>query len=200
MTIRENWFARWRDELAAGVSSGFLLALSFPPFPTRFLAAVALVPLLRYYLVKPRPGLRRAIGLGFILGVSFFAPLLFWISELIPESGVTMPWIMAPALALLVAYLSCYTALFTLALSFCASRFGARGVVAAPALWSLVEYARSHGELAFSWGILANALAIHPAAIQGVSVYGPFGLSFVLALLNLCAARALFGRAEVQKR
>ena len=145
MTIRENWFARWRDELAAGVSSGFLLALSFPPFPTRFLAAVALVPLLRYYLVKPRPGLRRAIGLGFILGVSFFAPLLFWISELIPESGVTMPWIMAPALALLVAYLSCYTALFTLALSFCASRFGARGVVAAPALWSLVEYARSRG-------------------------------------------------------
>ncbi|MCX5754446.1 MAG: apolipoprotein N-acyltransferase [Candidatus Krumholzibacteria bacterium] len=194
MTIRENWFVRWRDELAAGVSSGVLLALSFPPFPTRFLAAVALVPILRYYLVKPRPGLRRAIVLGFIFGFSFFAPLLFWILDLIPESGVTMPWIMGPALALLVAYLSCYTALFTVALSFCASRFGTRALIAAPALWSLVEYARSHGELAFSWGNLANAIAIHPLAIQGVSVYGSFGLSFVLALLNLCAARTLFGR------
>ena len=105
-----------------------------------------------------------------------------------------MPWLMGPALALLVAYLSCYTALFTVALSFFASRFGARAVLAVPALWSLAEYARSHGELAFSWGTLPNALAIHPLAIQGVSVYGPFGLSFVLALLNLCAAWALFGR------
>ncbi|MFA4948218.1 MAG: apolipoprotein N-acyltransferase [Candidatus Krumholzibacteriia bacterium] len=194
MTIRENWFIRWRDELTAGISSGILLALSFPPFPTRFLAAVALVPILRYYMVKPRPGLRRAIVLGFILGFSFFCPLLFWILELIPAAGATMPWLMGPALALLVAYLSCYTALFTLALSLCASRFGTRAVLAAPALWTLVEYARSHGELAFSWGTLPNALAIHPLAIQGVSVYGPFGLSFVLALLNLCAAWALFGR------
>lgn len=194
MAFKENWFIRWRDELAAGISSGILLALSFPPFPTRFLAAVALVPILRYYLVKPRPGLKRSIFLGFILGFSFFCPLLFWILDLIPASGVTFPWIMGPALALLVAYLSCYTALFTLALSFCASRFGARGVLAAPALWSLVEYARSHGELAFSWGNLANAIAIHPLAIQGVSVYGSFGLSFVLALLNLCVAWALFGR------
>jgi len=194
MTSKENWFIRWRDELAAGVSSGILLALSFPPFPTRFLAAVALVPILRYYLVKPRPGLKRAIVLGFIFGFSFFCPLLFWILDLIPESGVTMPWIMGPALALLVAYLSCYTALFTVALSFSASRFGARGLIAAPALWSLVEYARSHGELAFSWGTLANAIAIHPVAIQGASVYGSFGLSFVLALLNLCVVWALFGR------
>jgi apolipoprotein N-acyltransferase len=196
MAIRANWFMRWRDELVAGVSSGVLLALSFPPFPTRFLAALALVPILRYYLVKPRPGLRRAIGLGFILGISFFAPLLFWILELIPAAGATMPWLMGPALALLVAYLACYTALFTALLSFFVSRFGVRAVIAAPALWSLVEYARSHGELAFSWGNVANALAIHPLAIQGVSVYGPFGLTFVLVLANVCVAWALFGRGQ----
>lgn len=196
MTISQNWFIRWRDELVAGISGGLLLALSFPPFPTRFLAALALVPILRYYIVKPRPGIKRALALGFILGISFFAPLLFWILELIPAAGATMPWLMGPALALLVAYLSCYTALFTLALSFCASRFGARAVIAAPALWSLVEYARSHGELAFSWGNLSNALAIHPLAIQGISVYGPFGLTFVLVLANACVAWALFGRGQ----
>ncbi len=194
MTDRQNWFIRWRDELVAGISSGILLALSFPPFPTRFLAVVALVPILRYYMVKPRPGLRRAIVLGFIFGFSFFCPLLFWIMDLIPAAGATMPWLMGPALALLVAYLSCYTALFTVALSLCASRFGVRAILAAPALWTLAEYARSHGELAFSWGNVASAIAVHPLAIQGVSVYGPFGLSFVLALLNACAAWALFGR------
>jgi len=191
-----NWIARWREELCAGVSSGALLALCFPPFPARFLAAVALVPLFRYFLRAGRPSWRRSLGLGFILGAVFFTALLFWITELIPESGVTMPWVMGPALALLVAYLSCYTALFTVALSLLASRFGVGAIFAAPALWSLVEFARSHGELGFSWGALAGALAIHPLAIQGVSLYGPFGLTLVLVLLNACVAWALFARGR----
>jgi apolipoprotein N-acyltransferase len=222
--IRSGWIARWREELFAGMASGFLLALSFPPFPTRFFAAVALVPLFRYYLVRnadAMPGvpgsasvgrghaghvtreqgvepkalrarLKRGFVLGFILGASFFATLLFWIVKLIPASGVTMPWVLGPGLALLVAYLSCYTALTTGALSFLISRLGVRALWAAPALWSLAEFARSHGELGFSWGILANALAIHPVAIQGVSFYGSFGLSFVLVLVNLLIAQVVF--------
>lgn len=188
---RNNWIVRWREELFAGASSGALLALCFPPFPTRFLAAVALVPLFRYYLRVERPSWKRSCALGFILGAVFFTALLFWITELIPESGVTLPWILGPGLALLVAYLSCYTALFTVALSLLTNRFGAGALFAAPALWSLVEFARSHGELGFSWGVLAGALAIHPLAIQGLAFYGPFGLTLVLVLLNACAAWAL---------
>ena len=191
-----NWIGRWRGELLAGLSSGILLALCFPPFPTRFLAAVALVPVFAYFLRVGRLSWKRAFAVGFLLGVAFFTTLLFWILKLIPASGVTMPWIMGPALALLVAYLSCYTAVFTLVLSRLTNRLGAGALFAAPALWSLVEFARSHGELGFSWGILANALAIHPLAIQGVSFYGPFGLSLVLVFLNVCAAWALFARGR----
>jgi len=215
---RGAWAERWGDELFAGVASGFLLALSFPPFPTRFLAAVALVPLLRYYIVKfpervngrggdrPRdvlsagPGwVKRSLVLGLALGASFFVTLLFWILDLIPESGVTMHWVLFPGLVLLVLYLSCYTMLFTLGLSAVVRRLGAVAVFAAPALWTLTELARSHGELGFSWGVLANALAIYPVAIQGVSVYGPFGLSFVLALLNVLAAFTLFARSRRER-
>jgi apolipoprotein N-acyltransferase len=207
------WAERWGDELFAGMASGFLLALSFPPFPTRFLAAVALVPLLRYYIVRfaergagrgrgadhssagvtATPGcVKRSLVLGFALGATFFVTLLFWILDLIPESGVTMHWVLFPGLVLLVLYLSCYTMLFTLALSTVVRRLGTIGVFAAPALWSLAELARSHGELGFSWGVLANALAVYPVALQGLAVYGPFGLSFVLALLNVLSAFALF--------
>jgi apolipoprotein N-acyltransferase len=202
------------------MASGFLLALSFPPFPTRFLAAVALVPVLRYYIVKHperaaadarAPGaskdahaggpgwVKRSLVLGLVLGIAFFTTLLFWILNLIPESGVSSHWILFPALVLLVLYLSCYTMLFTLGLSALARGLGVAAVFAAPTVWTLTELARSHGELGFSWGDLAYALAIYPDAIQGASVYGPFGLSFVLVLLNVLCAFAFFARSRSRR-
>ena len=189
---RNNWIARWSEELIAGVSSGALLALCFPPYPTRFLSVVALVPVLRYFIARPGATLKRGFILGLIQGAVFFAILLSWILKLIPESGVTMPWILGPALVLLIAYLACYTGLFALAQAFLGKRLGAGAVFAAPAVWSLIEFIRSHGELGFSWGALAYPLAIHPLAVQGVSLYGPFGLTFVIVLLNVCIAWALF--------
>ena len=196
---------QWGEELLAGGASGLLLALCFPPFPTRYLAAAALVPFLRYALVRlptraaelaearppggrgkslRRAFLERGFVAGFTLGVAFFATLLYWILNLIPASGVVTRWILLPALALLVGYLSCYTALFGLALAWLRCRLGTAAVWAVPALWPLAEYARSRGELAFPWGVLANSLAAHPVAMQGLSVYGAFGLSLVLALLT----------------
>lgn len=212
---RTAWIVDRREELLAGAASGFALALSFPPFPTRFLAAVALVPMLWYFLARlpalveasgaardgrrPRSPMRERLArgsfAGFVLGVVFFTTLLFWILFLIPESGVVSRWILLPALALLVAYLACYTTLFGLALAWFTGRFPAGGIWAAPALWTLAEYARAHGELGFSWGMLGNALAAHPVAIQGLAYYGAFGLSFVLVLLNLLAALAIGSRA-----
>ncbi len=186
-----NWIAEWRDELVAGVASGLMLAASFPPFPTRFLSVFALVPVLWYFAVRPRAGLKRGFWLGFIQGVVFFAILMCWILRLIPESGVTMPWILGPALAILTAYLSCYTGLFGLAQGFLGKKLGPGAVFAAPAIWSLVEFIRSHGELGFSWGSLAYAFAIHPIAIQGASFYGPFGLTLMIVLLSALVAWAL---------
>ncbi len=211
-------FARsWSEELIAGGASGLLLALCFPPFPTRYLAAVALVPFLRYFYARlpvraaelaashaangsgkslRRITLERGLGAGFALGIAFFATLLYWILNLIPASGVVTRWILFPALVLLVGYLSCYTALAGLGLAWFVRRLGSAALWAAPAIWSLVEYARSHGELAFSWGVLANALAARPAAIQGLAVYGAFGLSLVLVLLNVLAVIALCSRSR----
>ncbi|MCK4236129.1 MAG: hypothetical protein KAX38_03345, partial [Candidatus Krumholzibacteria bacterium] len=128
-----SFIQRWREEITAGVSGGLLLAFSFPPFPTRFLSAVALVPLLGYFIVSARGGggdwkgyLKKGFVCGFIFGIAFFLVLLFWIANLIPESSARIPWLMVPALALLVLYLSCYPALFSLAMSLLVRRFGRR--------------------------------------------------------------------------
>ena len=194
----------YRDELVTGALGGVLMALSFPPFPTRVFACVALVPLFRYFYlssmasVGSSPGsgkgdrpLKRGFLLGYTTGFFFFLILLYWISNLIPASSARIPWLMVPAVIVLALYLSFYPALFTLLLASLTRRWGRIALAAAPALWVLTELARSRGELGFSWGILASALAVHPVAIQGLSLYGPFGLSFVLVLVNLLLATAL---------
>ncbi|HUV36246.1 MAG TPA: apolipoprotein N-acyltransferase [Patescibacteria group bacterium] len=193
----KSFIRTYGSELLAGALGGLLLALSFPPFPTRYLALIALVPVFRYFIITAgrsvdRP-LRRAFVLGYTLGFACFLTMLYWISNLIPASSARMPWLMIPATVLLVLYLSCYTALFSIAQSFLQVRFGTASLFAAPALWSLLELARSRGELGFSWGILSNTLVRFPIAVQGVSFYGPFGLSLIIVLVNLLVSFALFG-------
>ncbi|UCF04681.1 MAG: apolipoprotein N-acyltransferase [bacterium] len=141
-----------------------------------------------------RPYLKGSFILGYAFGVAFFLTLLYWTANLIPESSARIPWLLIPALVLLVLYLACYTGLFTMALAVMVRRFGRAGLLAGPGLWVVVELARSTGELAFPWGMLPYALAIHPVALQGLSFYGPFGLSVVLALVNLLLAVAFFSR------
>jgi apolipoprotein N-acyltransferase len=187
------------NELFGGALGGVLLALSFPPFPTRYLSLIALVPVFRYFIERARGNvdrpIRRALVLGYALGIAYFLTMLYWVSNLIPASSARMPWLMFPAMVLLVLYLSCYAALFSIAQMSLVRRFGAASLFAAPALWSLLELARSRGELGFSWGILSSALVRFPVAVQGVSIYGAFGLSLVLVLVNVLVAFALFGAA-----
>ncbi len=174
-----------------------LLALSFPPFPTRFLSLVALVPLLHYHLVyvsaiKERGYLKRGFLCGFFLGIPFFLILLHWITNLIPESSINLSWILVPAFILLVLYLSCFIGLFSMALSFLVKKLGRPALMTAPALWAIFELLRSRGELGFPWGIISNTLVIYPAAIQGFSIFGSFGMSLMVVLVNVLVTFMLF--------
>ena len=193
-----SFLARWREELFAGVLGGFLLALSFPPYPTRLLSLVALVPLFRYFLVVfpsyegKRGSLKRGFVVGHLFGITFFLVLLFWITNLIPASSVNLRWVLIPALILLVIYLGLYTGLFTLSLAVLHGRIGRRALLAAPAFWALAEYLRSNGELAFSWGIISGTLLRYPIAAQGLFAAGPFGFGMLIVAANLLIASVLF--------
>jgi apolipoprotein N-acyltransferase len=197
-----SFIFRWREELLAGSLGGILLAMSFPPFPTRILAIIALVPILRYFLVVfPRldwraGALKRGFFTGFFFGLSFFTVLLFWITNLIPASAINMSWVMFPAFILLTLYLACFPALFALALAWFVKRFGPRAVFVAPAFWALTEFMRSSGEMALSWGLVSSALVPYPIAMQGLSLYGPFGFSMILVLVNVLITFVFFYRSN----
>jgi apolipoprotein N-acyltransferase len=196
--IKGSFLSRYADELFAGVAGGLLLALSFPPYPTRILSIVALVPLMRYFIrVFPahagrKGGLKRGFLAGYFFGAVFFLVLIFWISNLIPESSVNLSWVLLPGVILLILYLACYYGLFGLVIAWMTGRIGRRALWAAPAVWALLEYLRSKGELAFSWGVISSSLVKYPIAVQGVFALGPFGLAMLIVLVNLLIAVMIF--------
>ncbi len=199
---RGSLLYRWRQELFSGLLGGSILAMSFPPFPTRILSIVALVPLLRYFLVVfpdigwRKGALKRGFAAGYFFGLAFFSILLFWIANLVPESNMNMSWVMVPAIALLIMYLALFPALFSLLLAWFIRRFGAKALFAAPAFWTMTEFMRSSGELAFSWGLISSSLVPYPIAMQGLSFYGPFGFSMVLVLANVLITHVFFAGTD----
>ena len=202
-SLMRQFIARWREEILAGLSGGLLLGLSFPPYPLRVLSLVALVPLLRYFLVIfPRyaggeEARRRGFMAGFFYGIAFFGLLLFWIANLIPESAINLSWVLPPGVFLLVLYLALYPGLFGLAMAFLAGRYGKAALVAAPALWAATEFIRSNGEMAFSWGIVS--LVRHPIAVQALFATGPFGFSMLVVTANLLVCLSIWSRTTRAK-
>jgi apolipoprotein N-acyltransferase len=201
----KRWYDEFREEMLTGGIGGLLLAFSFPPYSTRVFVCFALVPLLRYHIVRiDRPlvvagdgtGLRRFFFVGYLTGFVCFMLMLHWVANLIPASSASMPWILGPAVVILSLYLALYTGLFSLATAALARRWGRAALVAVPALWALTEFMRGRGEIGFPWGLLSSALAVYPEAIQGLSIYGTFGLGFVIVMINLLIAAAFFMRSR----
>jgi apolipoprotein N-acyltransferase len=178
--------------LPAMLSVG-LVTLCFPVASLGPISFLALAPLF-VAVLRHRPGRRDAFRAGFLMGSTCFVTMLWWIVKLIPSADVTIPWLMTPALLLLVLYLSLYPAFHLLVLAAVTRWRRGAFVLAAPAVWAAFEVARSRGELAFPWGVIGYSLSDHPALIQTAEIWGVYGLSFLVVLVNaLVATAALSG-------
>jgi apolipoprotein N-acyltransferase len=177
----------------AAVVSGVALVLSFPPVAARPLCFIALVPLVVALYRKPWPR-KVFFRAGYVFGVVFFLGLLWWIVKLVPSASITMPWLMAPALIVLVSYLSLYPALVFWLSGVLARRAGIAVVLVVPSLWALFEMIRSAGELGFPWGAIAYALAREPVFIQGAKLFGLFGLGALIVLVNTMLSQVFLAK------
>src|SRR3989442_15825153 len=111
-----------RRGVALAGLSGLLLALSFPRPGLHLLAFIALIPFLAA-LDRASSG-RAALRLGYACGTVFFAILLYWVAGVMARYG-GLPWpVAAFFLALLVAYLATFFALFAAALVRLTRRLG----------------------------------------------------------------------------
>jgi apolipoprotein N-acyltransferase len=185
--------SRWSVPVApllAAVLSGVLLSLAYPPVSIGPLAFVALVPLVATLYRSPR-GSSMLFRVGYLFGVAFFLSHLWWVAHLSSDSSITMPWLMVPAVIALVAYLAVYPALFCLLLGVLGRNRPFLFVLLGPALWMILEWLRSSGELGFPWAALGYSLARHPIWIQGAAFFGVAGVGALIVFINMVWSGAL---------
>jgi apolipoprotein N-acyltransferase len=160
--------------------SGTLLVLSFPKFGHWAVAWVALIPL----LVALRPlSFRQALLAGILAGFVQHVGLLYWVTYVVVQYGQLPVALGVPVMMLLALYLSLYTGLFAGGIAFFRLR-GIPAVVAAPLLWTVLEYAKSMLFTGFPWENLSHSQYLNLPLIQAADITGGYGISFLIVLVN----------------
>ncbi len=152
--------------------TAIMLPLVFPPFYCFFLAPVALVPFC--VCIVRRPLQWRFLLAYYLLGVAFFLPNLFWLAP------VTVGGFIGLSL-----YVALYFAVFAFGVHRLVIQLRLPATLAVPLVWTGVEYFRTTFiQGGFPWFMLGNCLTPMPVLIQAADIFGVWGLTFFLALLN----------------
>ena len=186
-------FARWRT-CAAGVLSGLLFALAFPPFGWAILVPLALVPWIAALAVEEKRF--RALLSGVLFGLAFWCASLPWISYVVTNYG-GQPRLMGAVCVVLLAVILCeWTAAVGWGTAAIAGPRSGRRLLVFPILWAAAEHARSVIYGGFPWNLTGWAIARRPVWTQTASVWGVYGLGFAAAAVaSLLAATAVRRRA-----
>lgn len=170
-----------RRPLFLAALSGLLLALSFPLPGLSVLAWVALIPLLEGCRALPP---EKAARLGFVTGALGFGGILYWVNIVMTTyGGLPMPASFVLYL-LLVSYLALYPALFAWALAV-GVRAGIAPMLAAPVVWTALEYVRAHLLTGFPWASLGHSQYRTLPLIQIADLTGVYGITFLLVFGNV---------------
>lgn len=177
----------------AAFLSGLLLFAAFPPFEMSEAGWFALVPLV---LSVRHVGARRALQLGFVAGLAFWLPSVWWISH-VTYAG----WIV------LCVYCALYLALFAWFVNRLLVRWGGakwgRNILmmfVATCAWVCLELVRSIFCTGFPWNTLAVS-QYDVAPVRQVAEWGGVSaVSAVLILFNLSLAATWFRYRESEVR
>ncbi len=173
MIYLKYFFSTHRTRLALATASAVLCSLSFHPIGCYFLAWIGLVPLLfAIDSMRPADGFRTGIVFGFIFSLCS----LFWLVFL--QIDINIKILMLFGLVLLFLYFGIW--------------YGTAVLLARlTSLWLLpfafagLDFLRSLGELGFPWLCFGYSQARYPVIMQQASIYGVFGVTFWLVLVNV---------------
>jgi apolipoprotein N-acyltransferase len=159
--------------------SALFMSLSFHPLNLHFLAWFALVPLL-FVIDKTTPS--KAFKAGIIFGFLFSLFSLFWLVFLEIETNIKV--LLFFGLILLFMYFGLYYGV-----SFLIAK--RTSLYCLPLIIAGLEFIRGTGELGFPWLVFGYSQARYPLFIQQASVYGIYGISAWLVLINIMIYKSL---------
>lgn len=154
---------------------GALFTTAFAPLNFWF-SALLLVPF--FILVARSARAPQAFGLGFWFGFGFFALHMVWLPNSLSAYFGAITWAMYPPIVLIEG-------LFWGSVCWTARAAGGRGrgtLLLLPALWLMMEWARTQGAFAFPWGSIGYVWLGTPLA-QFADLGGNYGLSLVTLIM-----------------
>jgi len=171
--------------------SGVLVAFSFPRFNLGWLAWFSLVPLLVMgWFTPPKRAFFAALaggGVSYLLSVYWLAPVMTHYGRLPQSVGILI-------MLILVLYLAAYWAFFALIFSFIGRRLGEWVFLIAPFVWVGFEYLRNYIVTGFPWILLAHSQYRFLHLIQISDIFGAYGVSFLIVLVNGVLSLSLLRR------
>lgn len=178
---------------AAGVLSGLLFALAFPPHNAAILVPLALVPWI--VALARESSLLRALFSGALFGMAFWCASIPWISYVVTNYGGQSPIMGVACVVILAGILAEWTAVVGWGTAVAGPPGSWRRLAAFPLLWMAAEHARSIAYGGFPWNLTAWALARRPLWTQTASVWGSYGVGLAAASVSaLIAAFAISRR------
>lgn len=173
--------------LAAGLSS-LLGILAFPPYKYPFLIFITVVPLFIY--LEREPSLLKNFLLFYLYGFVFLSGTLIWVNQ--------WGWWCPFAVALLCALPFGLTGVGTRVLL---DGFGPLpAALLTPLLFAGIDYIKTLGFWAFPFSLFAYSQTESLSFIQSASVFGMWGLIFIIVLVNFAFAASFFSRLNVANR
>ena len=177
---------------AAGVLSGLLFALAFPPFEWTVLLPIALVPWLVALGREERS--TRALVSGLVFGLAYWCASIPWIVYVVTHYGGQSGVMGIVCLILLALILAEWPALVAWGTVFAAPPGGWRFALF-PLLWMASEHARTVVYKGFPWNLTAHALYRHPVWLQTASVWGVYGVGALAIALSALVAASVAARS-----
>ncbi len=174
---------------AAPVVSALFLILAFPRFNLGFLAWVAIIPFLWFCLNTNK---RHAFWGGILFGFVFHFYLNSYLIPLLCDyAGIPLGLL---AVFLMVCILSLFYGLFSFLASFLKQKLPPALIMfVIPSLWLLIEYLRSLGLLGYTAGYIGYSQWSYPVFLNVASVYGYWGIAFLMVMLQATIALMLSG-------
>ena len=146
------------------------------------LLAVACVPL---FICICRGSRRQALVLGLAAGFFFFLVELYWIIFVLGQYGGFPLYLSFPALFLLSLYMAGYLMVFAWLANVFVNRFSVAFCLwILPATWVGLDWLRSFAGSGLPWMDLGYGFTLQPVFAQSADVFGHYGLTFLVILVN----------------